>query len=199
MNRYPLWKNLMILGIVLLGVILALPNVFSQDPSIEVSAARRTEMTAGSADEIRAALENAKVPFKRIDTLDNGKLLVRFTSSGDQLRGQEAIENTLSERYRSALTLSTDLPGWVQALGLKPMTLGLDLRGGVYVLIDVDMEAAVGQALDRYVEEIRTQLRDAKVRYTTVSRVQNQVVVKFADAQAREAGYKIIAKDLVTF
>ncbi|MCO5762443.1 MAG: protein translocase subunit SecD [Gammaproteobacteria bacterium] len=195
MNRYPLWKNLMILGIVLLGVILALPNVFPQDPSIEVSAARRAEMTAGSADEIRAALENAKVPFKRIDTLDNGKLLVRFTSSGDQLRGQEAIEGTLSERYRSALTLSTDLPGWVRALGLKPMTLGLDLRGGVYVLIDVDMEAAVDQALERYVEEIRTQLRDAKVRYTTVSRLQHQVVVKFADAQAREAGYQIIAKE----
>ncbi|MBP6261535.1 MAG: protein translocase subunit SecD [Chromatiaceae bacterium] len=194
MNRYPLWKNLLILGTILVSLVLALPNFFPQDPSIEVSAARKTEMTAASADEIRAALENAKVPFKRIDTLEGGKVLVRFDSSGDQLRGQEAIEGTLSAKYRSALTLSTDLPGWVKALGLKPMTLGLDLRGGVYVLIDVDMDAAVDQALDRYVEDIRTQLRDAKARYITVSRVQRQVMVKFADLPARDAGEKVIAK-----
>ncbi len=194
MNRYPLWKNLLILGTLLVSLVLALPNFFPQDPSIEVSAARKTEMTAASADEIRAALENAKVPFKRIDTLEGGKVLVRFDSSGDQLRGQEAIEGTLSAKYRSALTLSTDLPGWVKALGLKPMTLGLDLRGGVYVLIDVDMDAAVDQALDRYVEDIRTQLRDAKARYITVSRVQRQVIVKFADLPARDAGEKVIAK-----
>ncbi len=194
MNRYPLWKNLLILGVILVSLVLALPNFFPQDPSIEVSAARKAEMTAASADEIRAVLENAKVPFKRVDTLEGGKVLVRFESTGDQLRGQEAIESTLSAKYRSALTLSTDLPGWLKALGLKPMTLGLDLRGGVYVLIDVDMEAAVDQALDRYVEDIRTQLRDAKVRYITVSRVQRQVVVKFADLTARDAGEKVIAK-----
>jgi preprotein translocase subunit SecD len=194
MNRYPLWKNLLILGVILVSLVLALPNFFPQDPSMEVSAARKTEMTAASADEIRATLENAKVPFKRIDTLDGGKILVRFDSSGDQLRGQEAIESSLSARYRSALTLSTDLPRWIKALGLKPMTLGLDLRGGVYVLIEVDMEAAVDQALDRYVEDIRTQLRDAKARYVTVSRVQRQVIVKFADLAARDAGEKVIAK-----
>ncbi len=194
MNRYPLWKNLLILGILLVSLVLALPNFFPQDPSIEVSAARKTEMTAASADEIRAALENAKVPFKRVDPLEGGKILVRFASSGDQLRGQEVIEDTLSSRYRSALTLSTDLPRWVRALGLRPMTLGLDLRGGVYVLIDVDMDAAVDQALDRYVEDIRTQLRDAKIRYTTVSRVQRQVVVRFADAGSRDAGDKVISK-----
>ncbi len=194
MNRYPLWKNLLILGILLVSLVLALPNFFPQDPSIEVSAARKTEMTAASADEIRAALENAKVPFKRVDPLEEGKILVRFASSGDQLRGQEVIEDTLSSRYRSALTLSTDLPRWIRALGLRPMTLGLDLRGGVYVLIDVDMDAAVDQALDRYVEDIRTQLRDAKIRYTTVNRVQRQVVVRFADAASRDAGDKVISK-----
>jgi preprotein translocase subunit SecD len=195
MNRYPLWKNLLILGTVLFGVVLALPNVFSQDPSIEISANRGFEVTAASAGEVRAALENVQVPFKRVDTLEGGKLLVRFASSGDQLRGQEAIENTLSERYRSALTLSADLPGWVRALGLKPMNLGLDLRGGIYVLIDVDMEAALDQSLERYAEDIRTQLRDAKVRYLTVSRDKGRVVVKFADAGSRDAGEKVIRKE----
>jgi preprotein translocase subunit SecD len=188
MNQYPLWKNLLILGVILVGLLLALPNLFSQDPSIEISANRGAQVTEASAGEIRAALENAQVPFKRIDTLEGGKLLVRFTGSGDQLRGQEVIEGTLSERYRSALTLSVDLPGWVRALGLNPMALGLDLRGGIHVVIDVDMEAALDQALERYVGDIRTQLRDAKVRYLTVTREQGRIAVKFADAESRDAG-----------
>jgi preprotein translocase subunit SecD len=178
----------LILGVILVGLLLALPNLFSQDPSIEISANRGAQVTEASAGEIRAALENAQVPFKRIDTLEGGKLLVRFTGSGDQLRGQEVIEGTLSERYRSALTLSVDLPGWVRALGLNPMALGLDLRGGIHVVIDVDMEAALDQALERYVGDIRTQLRDAKVRYLTVTREQGRIAVKFADAESRDAG-----------
>ena len=195
MNQYPLWKNLLILGIVLTGLVLALPNVFSQDPSIEISAARGGHVTEATAGEIRAALEKAQVPFKRIDPLAGGKLLVRFAASGDQLRGEEVIENTLSDRYRSALTLSADLPRWVRALGLKPMNLGLDLRGGIHVVIDVDIDAALDQSLERYVEDIRTQLRDAKVRYVTVSRDKGRVVVKFADAESRAAGQKVIAKE----
>ena len=195
MNQYPLWKNLLILGVILFGLVLALPNLFSQDPSIEISANRGAEVTEGSAGEIRAVLENAQVPFKRIDTLEGGKLLVRFAASGDQLRGQEAIENTLSERYRTALTLSADLPGWVTALGLKPMNLGLDLRGGIHVVIDVDMDAALDQALERYVGDIRTQLRDAKVRYLTVAREPGRVSVKFADGESLDAAQKVIGRE----
>ena len=195
MNQYPLWKNLLILGIVLTGLVLALPNLFSQDPSIEVSAVRGGHVTEATAGEIRAALEAAQVPIKRIDTQAGGKLLLRFASSGDQLHAEEVIENTLSDRYRSALTLSADLPRWVRALGLKPMNLGLDLRGGIYVLIDVDMDAALDQALERHVEDIRTQLRDAKVRYVTVGREKGRVVVKFADPESRDAGQKVIAKE----
>ena len=195
MNQYPLWKNLLILGVVLTGLVLALPNVFSQDPSIEISAARGGHVTEATVGEVSAALEKAQVPIKRIDTLAGGKLLVRFATSGDQLHGEEVIENTLSDRYRSALTLSADLPRWVRALGLKPMNLGLDLRGGIHVVIDVDIDAALDQSLERYVEDIRTLLRDAKVRYVTVSRDKGRVVVKFADAESRAAGQKVIAKE----
>lgn len=195
MNQYPLWKNLVILGVILIGFILAFPNLFSQDPAIEIAATRGSQITEASVGEVRAALENAAVPFKRINTLDGGKLLVRFANPGDQLRGQGAIEDTLSQRYRSALTQSVDLPGWVGALGLKPMNLGLDLRGGVYVLIDVDMDAAMDQALERYVGDIRTQLRDAKVRYLTVTREQGRIAVKFADAEGREAGEKVLRRE----
>jgi preprotein translocase subunit SecD len=95
---------------------------------------------------------------------------VRFKTSGEQLRGQEVLEQTLADRYNSALTLSPDLPGWLEALGMQPMFLGLDLRGGIHVLIDVDMDAAVDQALERYTGDIRTALREEKVRYLTVTR-----------------------------
>ena len=195
MNHYPLWKNLLILGVVLAGLVLALPNLYSQDPSIEISAARGGEITAASADEVRAVLDNAGLPFKRLDTQENGKLLVRFATSGQQLAGQEAIERLLSDRYRSALTLSADLPAWVRALGLTPMALGLDLRGGIHVVIDVDMEAALDQALERYVGDIRTELRDAKVRYRTVVREGGRLLVKFADAESRDAGERVLRKE----
>jgi preprotein translocase subunit SecD len=186
MNQYPLWKNLLILGVILGALLLAVPNLFSQDPSIEITAARGSEVTEASVGEVRAALETAGAPFKDIETREGGKLLVRFASSGEQLAGQEAIERTLSERYRTALTLSADLPGWVRFLGLSPMSMGLDLRGGIHVVIDVDMEAALDQALERYVGDIRTELRDSKIRYLTVAREGSRILIKFADAAMRD-------------
>ncbi|MEA3273729.1 MAG: protein translocase subunit SecD [Pseudomonadota bacterium] len=195
MNQYPLWKNLLILAVILTGLLLALPNLFPQNPSIEVSAARGAQMTDASVGEVKAALENAGVEYKAVDKLEGGKLLVRFATSGAQLRGQEAIEGTLSDRYNSALTLAPDLPGWLRALGAQPMFLGLDLRGGIHVLIDVDMDAAVDQALERYTGDIRTLLRKEKVRYLTVTRDAGRVAVKFRDAATRDRGEELIATE----
>jgi preprotein translocase subunit SecD len=186
MNQYPLWKNLLILGVILGSLLLAVPNLFSQDPSIEITAARGSEVTEASIGEVRAVLENAGVPFKDVEPREGNKLLVRFASSGEQLQGQEAIERTLSERYRTALTLSADLPAWVRALGLNPMSMGLDLRGGIHVVIDVDMEAALDQALERYIGDIRTELRDKKIRYLTVAREGPRILIKFNEAEARD-------------
>ncbi len=200
MNRYPVWKNLLILGVILVGILFALPNLFSQHPSIEVTGARGVEVTDAGVVEIKAALENAGVEHLAIERLEGGKLLVRFATSGDQLRGQEAIEGTLSDRYNSALTLAPDLPGFLRALGIQPMFLGLDLRGGIHVLIDVDMEAAVNQALERYTGDIRILLRKEKVRYLTVTKDQGRVVVKFRDAETRDRAEALIGaefRDLV--
>ena len=186
MNRYPLWKNGLILGIVLIGLLYALPNVFSQHPSIEVSAARGQAVTAATLGEVKAALENAGVEYEAVETRPGDKVLARFATNGDQLRGQAAIEAGLSDRYNSALTLAPNLPGWVEALGLQPMFLGLDLRGGIHVLIDVDMEAAVDQALERYIGDLRTLLRGEKIRYLTVTREGRRLAVKFNEAAIRD-------------
>lgn len=195
MNKYPLWKNLLILGVILGSLLLAAPNLVSQDPSIEITAARGSDVTEASVAEVKAALENAGVPWKDVELGEGGKLLVRFADSGTQLKGQEAIEQSLSERYRTALTLSADLPGWMRALGLKPMNLGLDLRGGIHVVIDVDIDAAVDQALERYLGDARTQLRDNKVRYLSVSREGGSIVAKFSDAETLDAGAKVLGRE----
>jgi len=195
MNQYPLWKNLLILAVVLGGLLLALPNIFSQDPSLEVTAERGNQITEASIGEIRAAMENAEVPVKDIERLEDDKLLVRFTTPGEQLRGQEVMTRVLAERYNSALTTSPDLPGFLNAMGLQPMFLGLDLRGGIHVLIDVDMEAAVDQALERYTGDIRTELRKAKIRYLTIDRSEGRIAVRFNDQAVRDEALKLIRRE----
>jgi preprotein translocase subunit SecD len=195
MNQYPLWKNLLILAVVLGGLLLALPNLFSQDPSLEVTAERGNQITEASIGEIRAAMENAEVPVKDVERLEDDKLLVRFTSPGEQLRGQEVMTRVLAERYNSALTTSPDLPGFLDAMGLQPMFLGLDLRGGIHVLIDVDMEAAVDQALERYTGDIRTELRKAKIRYLTIERSEGRIAVRFRDQAVRDEALTLIRRE----
>ncbi|MCG6942031.1 MAG: protein translocase subunit SecD [Thiohalocapsa sp.] len=195
MNRYPLWKNLLILAVVLVGLLYALPNLFPQDPSIQIKGTRENPVTEASAAEISAALENAQVPVKAIEPMEGDKLLVRFRRPSEQLRGSEVLEQTLSDRYNSALTTSPDLPGWLKALGAEPMFLGLDLRGGIYVLIDVDMDAAVDQALERYTGDMRTELRKQKVRYLTITRDAGRIAVRFKDEASRDEARKVIHRE----
>ena len=194
MNQYPLWKNLLILAVILVGLLFALPNLFSQDPSIEVTGTRDVEISEASIGEIKAAMENAGVPVKGVETREGNKLLVRFKTPSEQLRGQEVMRQTLSDRYNYALTTAPDLPGWLEGLGAQPMFLGLDLRGGIHVLIDVDMDAAVAQAMERYTGDIRTELRNEKIRYLTVTRDEDRIAVRFNDAAARDQAEEVISR-----
>ena len=195
MNHYPLWKNLLILAVFLVGLLFALPNLFPQDPSIEVTGTRDAEITDSSVGEIKAAMENAGVPVKAVERREGNKLLIRFKTPSDQLRGQEVMARTLSDRYNHALTTSPDLPGVLEAMGVQPMFLGLDLRGGIHVLIDVDMDSAVGQALERYTGDIRTELRNNKVRYLTITRDDDRIAMRFKDEAARDEAEKIIRRE----
>ncbi len=186
MNEYPLWKNLLILLVVLLGAFYALPNLFEQNPSIEITPLRGAKISDATVDKVRQALKQAGVESVGIEREPN-KLLVRFSSTEAQLKAQAALETTLGDDYTSALTLSPNLPGWLKSLGAEPMYLGLDLRGGVHVLIDVDMDAAIKQALERYSSDIRSYLRKQKIRYLG-ARVENGgVTVRFRDAKTRDA------------
>jgi preprotein translocase subunit SecD len=194
MNQYPLWKNLLVLMVVLLGGLYALPNVFDQDPSMEISAQRDAVIDEATQRLVEEALKGAGVSAKGMEIRDE-KLLLRFANSEDQLKAMDPIAAKLGDDYTEALTLSPDLPDWLRGLGAEPMYLGLDLRGGIHVLIDVDMESAVEQALERYSSDIRTLLRTKKVRYVRIGREDDTVVVKFNNAEKRDNAADVIADE----
>ncbi|MBT3017263.1 MAG: protein translocase subunit SecD [Candidatus Thiodiazotropha sp. (ex Clathrolucina costata)] len=194
MNQYPLWKNLMVLLVVLLGGLFALPNLFDQDPSMEISAQRDAVIDQTTESRVQQALDKVGITAKGM-AQKNGKLLVRFLNSEDQLKAMDQIAAELGENYTPALTLSPDLPDWLVGLGAEPMYLGLDLRGGIHVLIDVDMEAAIEQAAERYSSDIRTLLRENKLRYIRISRENEQVVVKFNNPEKRDQASDLIGNE----
>jgi preprotein translocase subunit SecD len=194
MNQYPLWKNLLVLFVVLLGGFFALPNLFDQDPSMEISAQRDAVIDQTTESRVRQALDKVGVKAKEMAQKD-GKLLVRFMNSEDQLKAIDQVAAALGEDYTPALTLSPDLPGWLVDMGVEPMYLGLDLRGGIHVLIDVDMESAIEQAAERYSDDIRTLLRENKLRYIRISREADQVVVKFNNVEKRDQASDLIGNE----
>jgi preprotein translocase subunit SecD len=194
MNQYPIWKNLMVLVVVLVGALYALPNLFGQDPSMEISAIRDAVVDQSTQSRVEQALEQLEISAKRME-MRQQKLLVRFNTSEDQLKAMDHIAAALGEDYTPALTLAPDLPDWLSGLGAEPMYLGLDLRGGIHVLIDVDMESAITQAAERYSSDIRTLLREEKLRYVRISREDERVVVKFNTAEKRDKAIDLIGNE----
>ncbi len=191
MNRYPLWKNLLVVVLVLVGLLFALPNVYDQDPSIEISGTRRAQVDSATESKVKQVLESSGIAYKALES-NKSKLLLRFKDSESQLKAQEKLETTLGPDYITALTLLPDLPGWLESFGAQPMYLGLDLRGGIHVLIDVDIDAAVKQALERYQDDIRTTMRENKLRYVAVTMQGNSVMVKFRETGLRDKALDVI-------
>jgi preprotein translocase subunit SecD len=194
MNQYPLWKNLLVLGVVLFGALYALPNLFGQDPSIEISVNRDALIDETTWGRIEKALKPADITPKGMEIRDK-KMLVRFTSSEDQLGALKLIQASLGENYIAALTLSPDQPGWLRSLGAEPMYLGLDLRGGIHVLIDVDMETTVIKTLERYIDDIHSLIRDKRIRDVSISRNNDQILLKVKSEAKREELVDLIGNE----
>lgn len=192
MNQDPLWKQLFILATVIVGLVLALPNFYSQDPAIEISTVKGGAVDDKLEASIKSSLENNKIAFKRIDRLAKDKLLVRFNTPEAQLQGKDFVEAAASSGYSVALTPAPDLPAWLAFFGVRPMYLGLDLRGGIHVLIDVDMDAALKKSFERYTSDIRSLLRREKVRYITVSHDAQAVTSQFKEVTARDQAQELI-------
>lgn len=196
LNRYPLWKNLLILVILAFGVIYSLPNFYSEDPAVQISGARSsTEVGAQAETRIQSVLQAHDITPKRIDDTGRG-LLVRFNSDQDQRAAKQLIQQQLGQDYVVALNLAENTPAWLKEIGAKPMKLGLDLRGGVHFLLEVDMPAAVKQRLEVAAGQARTELRQARLRYRQVSVENSTLNIRMARAEQMSEAARVLSKAL---
>ena len=184
-NHFPLWKNLLILIVFGVGLIYSLPNLYGDDPSVQVSSTQTASITQEQANNIDSEIKAVGAPVKAFEFKD-GRVLARFNNTDDQLKVADLLREKMGSNYTVALNLAPTTPSWLRALGANAMYLGLDLRGGVHFLLEVDMDAAARQAEDRYTDDVRLALRSEKLRYQSVTKDGGfiKVVLKTADDKA---------------
>ncbi len=196
MNRYPLWKYLLILAIVVPGLIYFLPNLYGEDPAIQISATRTTRVDATTEAQVEMVLKHAGVEVTALSRDDKG-IKVRFRDTDTQLKARDTVQRALGDNYTVAVNLVPATPAWLAAINANPMYLGLDLRGGVHFLMQVDMVSAIKKAEERYVDDLRTTLRERKVRYLTVSRLDaGGLEIRFRDPAERDKAREAVQRDL---
>ncbi|PJE78806.1 Modulator protein MzrA [invertebrate metagenome] len=194
LNRYPLWKYLLVLLILAVGVIYALPNLYPADPAVQVTGISSSDtMDSSVVQQMEKALEKAGVSIKSTDVKESA-VLVRLNQSDQQQKAKSIIKNLLGDDYVVALNLAQTTPDWLTSLGAFPMKLGLDLSGGVHFLLEVDTDKAVQTKLDIANAEIRTALRKDRLRYRTMPDRQGVRQMAFKDADSREKAVKVIEK-----
>jgi preprotein translocase subunit SecD len=163
MNRYPWWRNALIVLVMLAALLVALPNLFGEEPALQISQASGVKLGDAQLEEVRRLLAGAGIQADSTRAED-GRLMVRFASVEDQIKAGDKVRETLGKSYVVALTLAPRTPAWLAALGLRPMSLGLDLRGGVHFLFQVDMDTALRQRMERYAADFSKILRDNRIR-----------------------------------
>ena len=184
LNKYPAWKNILILLVVIWGFMYSLPNLYPDDPALQISH-ELTELSQGDLPTIMSALEAAEVQFFG-EEVDSESILIRLNNLDDQLRAKTAIEEALGDSYIVALNLAPTTPGWLQAIGAGKMNLGLDLQGGVHFLMEVDMDAALTRRMEDNLSNVRTILREQRIRSRGLNLISNShLEVRFADADDR--------------
>ncbi|WP_311568629.1 protein translocase subunit SecD [Photobacterium arenosum] len=187
LNRYPLWKNLMVVFALLIGLLYALPNVFGEDPAIQISGARGASVEMATLDKVTEQLNQDKLSYKSV-AFENGAILVRFKDTETQISARDLMNQFLGDNYVVALNLAPSTPAWLESLGATPMKLGLDLRGGVHFLMEVDMDAAMDKLLGQQEDTFRTELREARIRYRAISVKGDGVEIRLRnDEQVQEA------------
>lgn len=193
-NHFPLWKNILVLTVLVFGILYALPNLYGNDPAVQLASNNATPLQQSQADEVAASIKDAGYQLKAFE-FNDGKILARFNNTDDQMKAADMLRNKMTDKVTVALNLAPATPAWLTALGAKPMYLGLDLRGGVHFTLEVDMEAALKQAEERYGNDIRSAFRDAKVRYQSVSKEANGIKVVLPNEESRVAAAAVLNKD----
>ncbi|MBT7672645.1 MAG: protein translocase subunit SecD [Proteobacteria bacterium] len=195
-NHTPWWKWLIIAAVILPGAFYALPNLFGDDPGIQLRGSRGTTLGTSQLTTIQRVLDESKIGYNSL-RLDEQGIRIRFPDTDSQLQARDELEIRLPTGYTIALTLMPAAPDWLSNVGALPMYLGLDLRGGVHFLLDVDMESAQRRAEDRYIADLRSTLREAKIRYRDVGRnVSGDLFISLRDASNNEDARAVIEKEL---
>lgn len=201
MNRYSLWKYILILFLIGLGALYALPNLYDKDPALQITASTSAEISELTEFQVGNALDEAKIAYESME-VGNEKLVVRFENEDIQLRAKSIVEKSLGRNYIVALNLVPATPLWLRDFGAEPMFLGLDLRGGVHFLMEVDMDAAIVKAENSYMSDLRSQMRENKIRYKTItsnkSTIEGQsggILIRFKDEKQRDSGEELIDND----
>jgi len=174
MNRYPPWVNLLVALVIFGGVLFALPNVFGDDPALQITREDGNPVTEITVSSISATLQQQEIEYFE-PNIDEQAIVIRFPDVGTQLRASEALGEVLPFHV-VALTLAPRTPAWMSSIGLEPMSLGLDLRGGVHFLYQVDLESALGQLVQTYAQDLRTRLREETIRNTGVEIVGDDTI-----------------------
>ncbi|MDH0895466.1 MULTISPECIES: protein translocase subunit SecD [unclassified Pseudomonas] len=201
LNKYPLWKYLLILAVLAVGLIYSAPNLYPDDPAIQISGASSAlEIGQADLDRVGKALEEAGIKVKDASLTGQGKGgLIRLFKLGDQLPAKELVRRSLGDDYVVALNLAPTTPQWLRSLGAGPMKLGLDLSGGVHFLLEVDMDKAMDARLKVYESEIKSLLRKERVRYRSLPQQDGAIQLGFSDGESLEKARGLITKNFNDF
>jgi preprotein translocase subunit SecD len=195
MNRYPAWKYLLIAVSILLGLLYTLPNFYGESPAVQISPLRTTaKADTGLLNRVEEALKEANLPTSGM-FLEGGSIKVRFADTDTQIKARDTLQSLLGNGYMVALNLLPNSPQWLARIGALPMYLGLDLRGGVHFLLEVDMKGALSKALDRFGSDIRGSLREKKIPYAGLDKRGSLIIVKFRNAESRAQAEAEIKKN----
>ncbi|XQW84051.1 protein translocase subunit SecD [Thalassotalea piscium] len=193
LNQSPLWKTLLVVFIVAIGGLYALPNLYGEDPAVQLSGLRGVEANVTTLDKVKSQLSEKKIEFDNI-ALENGQILVRFADTDNQLKARDLLETEMGEQFSVALNLTPDTPDWLASLGGVPMKLGLDLSGGVSFTMEVNMNEAVVKAQDGMVSDFRSDLRGENIRYRSVKKVDDSIEIIFRDADDLDKAESFLKK-----
>ncbi|MBD8622629.1 protein translocase subunit SecD [Pseudomonas sp. CFBP 13727] len=201
LNKYPLWKYVLILAVLAIGFIYSAPNLYPDDAAIQVSGASTSlQVNQADLDRVGTALNAAGIQVKSASLAENGKGgLLRLTKAEDQLPAKDVVRKALGDDYVVALNLAPTTPPWLRSLGASPMKLGLDLSGGVHFLLEVDMDKALDARMKVYEGEVKTLLRKERVRYRSLPQQDGAIQLGFIDTATRDQAQALIRKSFTDF
>ncbi len=201
MNQYPLWRYILMVVVIVFGVLYALPVIYGEDPAIQITSKNAVTLPANMTTQISDGLKNQNIPYLSIKQQAPTTLLIRFLSTEGQLKAQDIIQAVIGKGYTVALNLAPRTPKWLQAIGAKPMKLGLDLRGGIHFLLQVDLSDVLKKRLSSDLNQISTQLRDKQIRYAGInSNVKtNTISLRFRNKDAQESARSDLSRNFPSY